>query len=348
MVSTSGSSGHPKGVILSRNAFLASARASTANLGWQDDDRWLLSMPTAHVGGLSIVTRCLGARRCVALSKQPRFTAEGFTEEIESHRITLASLVPTMLHRLLQTSPSWMPPSHLRAILLGGAAAPKDLLAQAADREIPLLTTYGLSEACSQVTTQSYQALRRGVFNRGQLGVGAPLAGTELRIQEDEIQVRGPNLMDGYHLLSAREPLFLDGGWFPTGDLGRLDEAGNLHVLGRTGDRIITGGENVDPVEVEAALLLHPNLREACVFGIEDPEWGQKVCAALVVAGSGPPGADEITTFLSLHLAGYKQPRSLIFVPALPLLPNGKLDRRAAAQGFSKNRVFSTLKATGG
>lgn len=319
---TSGSSGDPKGVLLSRAAFLASAAASAANLGWRDDDRWLLAMPLAHVGGLSILIRCLLARRCVVVAPEAAFDARSFAAQVERDRVTLLSLVPTMLARLLDLEPRWDPPMHVRAMLLGGAAAPEGLLARADDRGWPVLTTYGMTEACSQITTQPY-----GTRNRGELGAGRAVQGADLRIVDGEIQVRGPMMMDGY--LAEPTP-FLEGGWFPTGDLGTLDDRGNLHVVGRRSDRIITGGENVDPVEVERALLACPGVRAVCVAGVEDPEWGERVGALVVVAS----GVDEATlaAFASEHLAPHKRPRVWRMVQELPLTSSGKPDRRAASR----------------
>ncbi len=325
ILSTSGTTGRPRSVVLSRRAFAASATASAANLGWRDDDRWLLRLPVAHVGGLSVVTRCLLARRTVVLSDDA--DARGLTETIDGQRITLLSLVPTLLGRLLDLEPTWDPPARVRAILLGGAAASPALLTRAADRGWPVLTTYGLTEACSQVTTQDY-----GTVNRGQLGSGRPLAGTEIRIAEDdEIQVRGPTLLTGYAGEDgALEEPFVDDDWFPTGDRGRLDADGNLHVLGRRTDRIVTGGENVDPLEVERALERMPGVKQATVFGVADDEWGAVVCAA-VVPGQGFD-REAVAAALRRDLAPFKRPRRLAVLDALPTNANGKVDRTAAAR----------------
>ncbi|MGK7311137.1 MAG: class I adenylate-forming enzyme family protein [Candidatus Longimicrobiales bacterium M2_2A_002] len=351
IVHTSGTSGAPRGVILSRRAFAASAAASARNLGWRDDDRWLLPLPVAHVGGLSIVTRCLLARRAVVLAAGT--DPETILEDVRRHRVTLLSLVPTQLARILALEPALAPPDHLRAVLLGGAAAPPALLRRAADRGWPVLTTYGLTEACSQATTQPC-----GTVNRGELGAGRPLPGIELRIGDDDvIQLRGPTLFSGYLPPGPEQPVtdpsspFLPDGWFPTGDRGRLDDDGNLHVLGRRSDRIVSGGENVDPVEVERAIEELPGVARACVFGVPDPEWGEVVCAAVVpeqrTTGSRPlsgePAAtgDETAVLEALRagvtglrdvLAPFKLPRRVAVLDDLPLTPTGKVDRRETAR----------------
>jgi o-succinylbenzoate---CoA ligase len=321
IVHTSGTTGRPRLVVLPRRAFSAAAAASAANLGWRDDDRWLLRLPIAHVGGLSIVTRCLLARRAVVFA--PDEPPAALLETIRRDRVTLVSLVPTLLNRLLDLDPPPEPPAHLRAVLVGGAAATPALLARAADHGWPVLTTYGLTEACSQVTTQEY-----GTVNRGEAGAGRPLPGMEVRVTEDgEILVRGPSLMAGYATRRGLESLAASDGWLATGDHGRIDEAGNLHVTGRRADRIITGGENVDPVEVEQALERVPGIREACVFGLPDPEWGEVVCAA-VVADSGLD-TNRVGDEMRRTLSSFKRPRRIALLDALPTRGAGKVDRAA-------------------
>lgn len=326
IVHTSGTTGRPRGVVLSRRAFVAAARASAANLGWREDDRWLLPLPLAHVGGLSIVTRCLLARRTVVLGSGD--DVGSLLDSVHRHRVTLLSLVPTVLRRILDLDPPVRPPDHLRAVLLGGGPAAPTLLEQAVDQGWPVLTTYGLTEACSQVTTQRY-----GTVNRGEAGSGPPLPGVELRIgDDDEIQVRGPTLFSRYVPAGAGSP-FIDGDWFPTGDRGRIDDRGNLHVLGRRADRIVTGGENVDPAEVEHALETLAGVREACVFGVPDDEWGEVVCVAVVPEATGDTEADRRRLARQIHelrgrLAPFKLPRRLAVVESLPRTATGKVDRR--------------------
>ncbi len=326
IVRTAGSSGRPKGVVLSRRAFVAAAEASAANLGWRDDDRWLLSLPTAHVGGLSIVTRCLLARRPVVVRRLERFDAAEVARILEEDRVTLLSLVPTTLRRLVDLD-GYRPPAYLRVVLVGGAAAPAELLARAADRGWPVLATYGLTEACSQVATQRYRDLGRRDPARF-TDCGEPVDGMEVRIRDGAIEVRGPSLMSGY--LPQDESPFDVEGWLATGDLGFLDDAGRLHVTGRRDDVIVTGGENVHPEEVERVLEAHPAIDAACVFGVDDPEWGQAVAAAL--ASSAPPPDAELARFCAERLAPHQRPRRIAWLETLPRTVVGKLDRREAAR----------------
>ncbi|MEE8487634.1 MAG: AMP-binding protein, partial [Gemmatimonadota bacterium] len=264
---TSGSSGSPRAVELSRAAFLASAAASAARLGWQEDDRWLCCLPIAHVGGLSILIRCLIARRTVVLI--PRFNPAAVVEALDRHAVTLASLVPAMLVRLLRLEPSWSPSPSLRVVLLGGSPAPEAIWGEAERRGIPLRATYGLTETCSQVATAKASTPRDLV----------PLDGIDVRVRDGCIEVGG---------LYVYSCTLTSDGYLRTGDLGRLRPDGVLEVLGRADDLIITGGENVMPAEVEAELETHPQILRAVVFGLPDAEWGEIVVAVLVADGSPP------------------------------------------------------------
>ena len=326
IVPTSGSSGRPRGVVLSRRAFAAAAVASRANLGVQTNDRWLLALPPAHVGGLSILTRALHDGTAIVPWGDRPFAVEPLLACVETFAVTLLSLVPTMLHRVLATDA--VCPARLRAILLGGAPAPAALLAAAAARRWPVLTTYGLTEACSQVATTS-----PGVTPRRELGVGRPLSGTAVRIVDGRIHLRGPTLFSGYHPPGVA-PFDADG-WFDTGDLGHLDATGALHVDGRQADLVIVGGENVSPVEVETAALSVPGIAEACVFGVPDPEWGERL--ALVVAPEATGGPDDAILLAALRerLARFKCPTLIARAETLPRRSIDKLDRRSVAAYFT-------------
>jgi o-succinylbenzoate---CoA ligase len=303
LVFTSGTTGVPKAARLSLRALTAAATASAAHLGWRDDDRWLLSLPIAHVGGLGVVVRCVLARRTIVLG-----TAD--PDWLVSSGTTLASLVPTQAARVVHLPP----PPRLRAVLLGGAAAPTALLAAS---HWPLFPTYGLTEACGQVTTATAPNELTG-------GSGRPLPGVRVRIAADSrIEVASPALMDGY----LGQPPITE--WLTTGDHGCLDADGHLHVLGRRTDLIVTGGENVYPAEVEAVLDRLPGVAASLVVGIPDAEWGQRVAALLVT--TAPIDDTALAAHLAAHLAPHKRPRAIRQVSALPLTPAGKPDRAAAA-----------------
>ncbi len=320
---TSGTSSTPKPVVLSRRAFLASARASAANLGWNEDDRWLLSMPPVHVGGLSVLTRALIARRTVVLGHAEGFDPIAISELIDTRRVTLASFVPTMLVRLIEGAPQWRAPSGLRAVLLGGAPLSPALRARAIDRGLPVLSTYGCTETCSQVATQSLTDL-------GHDNAGAPLPGIEIRLNNNVIEVQSPALADGYLQDGQLVPLAPQG-WFRTGDVGELTSDGRLRVLGRSDEMIVTGGENVSPLAVEAVLESVRGIHAACVFGIPDEQWGQRVVAALVC---GPEfDSERLRANVNEYLSAHARPKEICIVEHLPLNVLGKLDRlRAAAE----------------
>lgn len=317
IVFTSGTSGVPKGVCLSRSALIAAAEAHGATLPWIERDRWLLAMPLAHIGGLMVMLRCLAARRAVVLGPD-RFEPRALLDAAREREATLVSLVPTMLERILPAPP---PPS-VRAVLLGGAACPTELLARGRSAGWPLLPTYGLSEHTAQVCTQRLDSPRPS-------GVGPPLPGIELRVERGVVEVRGPARMDGY----LGEPPLAPDAWVRTGDLGRLDDEGHLHVGGREDDRIVTGGENVDPLAVEDALASHPDVAAACVVGVDDPRWGQRAVALVVPRDPArAPRPEDLAAHLETRVAAFARPREWHFVDALPLGPSGKVDRRAARE----------------
>ncbi|NUM46637.1 MAG: o-succinylbenzoate--CoA ligase, partial [Anaerolineales bacterium] len=331
IVFTSGTMGYPKGVMLTFENLFWSATASAARLGSLPDDRWLLCMPLYHVGGMSIVFRCCLYGTAVVLME--KFETEQVNKVLETDGVTLASFVPTMLKRLLDVRRGDAPRS-LRAVLLGGAAASPDLLAQAFAAGWLLAVTYGLTEACSQVATMGVGEAR------GKAGsVGKPLMFTEVRIvggqagslhSEGEIVVRGPGVMRGYYRNEEATDLALREGWLWTGDVGYLDAEGDLWIVDRRGDLIVTGGENVAPTEVERVLLAFPGVREACVVGVTDAEWCQRVVAVIV----GEVDREALIRHCRGHLAGYKIPREVRFVDALPQTASGKVKRGEVRRGL--------------
>lgn len=332
---TSGTSGAPKGVVLSRRAFMASAAGSAANLGWRDDDRWLLCMPLAHVGGLSVVVRCLLARKPMVLSPWTGDDLDGFLGMLERDRVTILSLVPTMLVKILDERPAYRFPEAVRVVMLGGDATSPNLIRRSLERTIPIVTTYGMTEACSQVATHM-----AGEPVSTEMGVGRPLPGVEIRIVDGEIQLRGATLMSGYHPVAEGRGAHLHDGWFSTGDIGSFDEAGRLHVLGRKTDRIITGGENVDPAEVENAIARCEGVAAACVFGVQDDKWGQIVAVAIVP--SLPHDAallERVADHAASQLADFKRPRRFAVVDDFVHGATGKLDRASTGRSLEGRLV---------
>ena len=328
LVPSSGSTGNPKLVSLSRRAFSTLARADAQRVAPLPSDRALLCLPLSHVGGLSVVTRALAARRCCVAFRPGNAGVLGalgaLGKALSVERISLLSLVPAVLSRLLRETPELVQRAPLRAVLLGGQACSAELFAEARALALPVLTSYGLTEACSQVSTLSLPSPDSPPFSRGVVGVGFPLPGVEVRVVSGLIEVRGPTLFSGY----VGAPPFDPQGFFNTGDRGELDPELGLFVFGRASELIISGGENVDPSEVEHALLACGGLRAACVFGVPDPEFGQRVAAALEVADSDSFNEVALFAALDTRLASYKQPRAVCHFEQLPRLASGKLDRR--------------------
>ena len=298
LIHTSGTTGAPKPVELTYANHIASAIASAGALGVEPDDRWLCPLPLHHVGGLNVLIRSAINRTTVVV--QGRFDAERVRATLEAGEVTLASLVPTMLARLRAAGLSRAP--GLRAIALGGGPVPAGLLDWARETGIPVVPVYGMTETCSQIVAGS---------------PGRVLSGVELRIGVDgEILVRGPMVASG---------AVASDGWLHTGDLGSLDEDGHVHVLGRLKELIVSGGENVAPLEVEQALLAHPAVSDAGVAGLPDPEWGEAVTAFVVLRE--PAAAEELRQWCRERLDPFKVPKAIHEVERLPRSPGGKLLR---------------------
>ena len=332
IVYTSGTSGSPKGAMLSGEAFWASATGSAALLGTSAEDRWLVCMPLFHVGGLSILIRACIAGSCAVI--HPRFEAEEVGRALDQDGISGVSFVAAMLDRVIAARGSAPAPASLRIVLLGGGPASEGLLRRARSLHYPVAPTYGLTEAASQVATRP-----PGEFDGDPSGGLVALPGTELRIVDEEdrpleaglvgeICVRGPTLMHGYVGLPEETKKTLRQGWLYTGDAGRLDQAGGLRVLERREDLIISGGENIYPAEIEFILQSHPDIAEAGVVAEPHPELGARPVAWCVARGVDPPSPSELDAFCRRELAGYKVPHHFYWIEALPRTASGKLVRR--------------------
>ena len=320
-------------MVLTAENLEASALASAELLGLGPSDRWLACMPLYHVGGIgirvrSVLTGCAG-------ELQPRFDAAAGNEVVGAGQVTFLSVVPTMLQRMLDDPTGDRLPGRLRCVLVGGGPIAPSLVERALARGIPVAPTYGLSEASSQVTVLSPHEAGAHPGSAGR-----PLPGVAVEVVDrdgrplppgaiGEIRVRGPIVADGRLDGPPERP----GGWLATGDLGRLDGEGYLYVADRREDLIVTGGENVMPAEVEAALAAHPAVAEAAVYGLPDPEWGQAVCADVVVAPGAAVTIDALQAFVRSRIAVYKAPRRICFVDALPRTASGKVRRAALREG---------------
>lgn len=316
LIATSGSTGTPRPVRLTWENHLASARGSARRLDLRPDDRWYASLSLAHVGGLALAVRAAVVGCAVIL--RGGFDAETLDRLVSAGGVTHASLVPVMLRRLLDARGGRPLPDTVRAFLVGGAAAPTELLERAREAAVPTALTYGLTEACSQVATAPPELVRRKPGTSG-----PPLPDVRIRTGEDgEILVRGPTVSPGY---LDGEPAVTDG-WLRTGDAGRLDDEGHLWVTGRLSERIVTGGTTVHPSEVEAVLRSHPGVREAVAVGVPSREWGEVVGAAVVTETNGP-GRERLEAHCRERLSTPRRPRRWALLDELPRLPGGKPDR---------------------
>jgi O-succinylbenzoic acid--CoA ligase len=319
---TSGTTAAPKPVELTISNWQWNALGSALALGLDRDERWLCTLPLSHVGGLSILLRSAIYGTTVVLHE--RFDAGRAAAALgdPAQRITLVSFVATTLQRVLDAG--LREPPALRCALIGGGPLAPALAARAAQAGIAAAQTYGMTEACSQLTTSLPGEPETA---------GRPLAGTEVALSEEgEIVVRGETVAPG-----ALAP----DGWLHTGDLGAFDDAGRLTVTGRKADTIVSGGENVAPQEVEAVLLAHPAVADAGVHGRPDPEWGEAVHAVVVLRDAAPDAsasranaADpaaleaELRAHVAARLARFKVPKRIAFADALPRTASGKLLRR--------------------
>jgi O-succinylbenzoic acid--CoA ligase len=325
---TSGTEGRPRGVAISYRNLVANAVASEERLELTAEDAWLASLSPAHIGGLALITRALLiGSRLVAVGP---FDAERTLGLIDGTAlpagtdvpVSHVSVVPTQLLRLLDLSGDAPPPDSFRCALVGGARAPTQLVRRALAAGWPIALTYGMTEATSQVATAPPE------LTRGKPGtVGRPLDGVDLRLADDgEVLVRGPTVAVSYVGTGAPD-VRADDGWLHTGDLGRLDDDGDLWITGRRADRIVTGGVTVDAVEVEEALRAHTGVADACVVGLPDAEWGERVAAWVVPAG-GRIEVEALRAFLRERLSGPKLPRVFHVAEGIPRNANGKVDRK--------------------
>ena len=297
VVETSGSTGTPKRVLLPREAVLASVAATASRLG--REGRWALVLPPTYVAGVQVVVRSLVAGHEPVL--------DGWADEQGSARFT--SLVPTQLHRLLESGTDVAALAAMDAVLLGGGPIAAGLRRRAEAAGIRVVATYGMAETCGGCVYDGY-----------------PLDGVALAVGDDgRIRIGGPMLFAGYDGDPKATAEVLADGWFLTSDAGRLDEDGRLHVLGRLDDIVISGGVNVPTPAVAARLREHPDVVDAAVVGVPDEEWGNRVVAFVV----GTFGLDAARGWVAeVHPRSWA-PREVVVIDVLPLLPNGKVDRLA-------------------
>ena len=313
VIETSGSTGSPKGVVLTRRAMRASARATQTRLG--GPGQWLLNLPATYVAGVQVLFRSVLARTTpVLLAEHADFASAARAMD---GRRRFVSLVPTQLTRMLESDRDVWALRTFDTVLVGGAAVESSLRRRAQAAGVHVVATYGMSETCG-----------------GCVYDGLPLDGVAVAVGNDgRVRIAGPVLFEGYEDLPDLTGEVRRDGWFLTSDLGRMDEDGRLEVLGRVDDVIVSGGVKVPAAAVARRLREQRRIDAAEVVGIPDPEWGQRVVAVVVsqagVATRNVPPLDDLRNWVSQVHPREWAPRQLLRVPEIPLLPNGKVDRRA-------------------
>ncbi|MGM9988481.1 MAG: o-succinylbenzoate--CoA ligase [Bacillaceae bacterium] len=336
MMYTSGTTGRPKCVVHTYGNHYHSAIASLLNVGLHEDDCWLSSLPFFHVGGFSMLIKSvLYGMRIISV---PAYNPAQLCEVIENRRVTMMSVVTKMVHDMVESENGRLALQKLRFVLVGGGPISSQLVERCLEEGIPLYQTYGMTETASQIVTLSPHDL-----HRKQGSVGKPLFGCELRIkkygqdcnpyEEGEIVVRGANVFHGY--LHGSEGSFIDG-WFYTGDIGYVDDEGFLYICDRRKDLIISGGENIYPIEIERVIEEIDGVKDVGVIGIPSTKWGQRPIAIVQIEASITK--EEIFDYCRQRLARYKVPDELIFVKDnLPRNAMNKLMRHQLMRYIHEN-----------
>lgn len=313
VISTSGSEGEPRGVMLSNANLYAAATASNQLLPLGAGDLWLNCLPLYHIGGQAILWRCARAGAGVLL--HDGFNAEAVAADLRCHPVSHLSLVPAMLARLLDAGAT--PPASLRHVLIGGAALAQALYERATAAGWPLNPSYGMSETSAQIATWTPAD---GPWHEGL--VGRSLGNNEFTLATDgRIRIRGPQVMLGYLSGGGVD----EDGWLSTGDLGKIDAFGRLTVTGRADDMLVSGGCKVHPLAVESCLAACPGVRDVAVTGLPNPVWGDLIVALVV----GDASRQDLLAWCQARLPGAAQPRRIAHLDALPRNAAGKLERAA-------------------
>lgn len=325
---TSGTTGHPKGVLQCFGNHQASALATQENMQVTASDCWVCTVPLFHISGLSIIIRQLVLGCSVRLYE--RFDVQVVTKELTQGTGTILSVVATMLQELLTHYPSTGYNAHFKGLLLGGGPVTLQTLERCQELAIPVIQSYGMTETCSQVVALRFDEASQKIGSAGK-----PLKGMDLKIvdahhqsvpanQVGEIWLKGKNVVAAYLNEPTGQPRkWTADNWFQTGDMGYLDEEGYLYLVSRLGELIISGGENIYPTEIEQIIVQMPTVHEVAVIGEQDERWGA-VPVAYIVADT-PITKDEVQTFAQPYLAKFKLPKRIYLCESLPKTASGKL-----------------------
>jgi fatty-acyl-CoA synthase len=349
---TSGTTGEPKAAVLRHRHLTSYILGTVEFLAAGEEEAQLVSVPPYHIAGVSAILSSLFAGRRICY--QPAFEPDSWVRTLVDEHVTQAMVVPTMLGRVLDSMEAQgVRPDSLRHLSYGGGRMPAELIERAMDLlpHVDFVNAYGLTETSSTIAVLTPDDHRQAHSSddpsvRRRLGsVGRPLPSVELEIrgpdgtrlgagERGEIHVRGEQVAGEYLDRSLLTP----DGWFPTNDAGWLDDDGFLYLDGRLDDVIVRGAENLSPGEIEHALLLHPAVREAAVVGVPDPEWGEAVAAAVVVAPGAQVDEDALKAFVRERLRSAKTPQRIEFRDELPYNETGKLLRRVLREELAAPR----------
>lgn len=346
---TSGSTGHQKIVPVKRRQVFYGAAASTENFKPDHNRYWLLCLPLNHIGGISIILRTILYQS--ALFRMKDFNVHQVRTFLAENKLfQVASFVPTMLIKLLE-APLFQVHKQFKALLLGGGPISLDLIRQAETRGVPVVSSYGMTETCAQIAANPVLKPRGMYVPKKSVGRIFPPNEVEIRdengksllpIESGQIWLKGPQVFDGYTDESLNEGVFDSGGWFNTGDNGHINRLNQLFIETRRTDLIVTGGENVNPFEIEETLNSFDGIKETAVIGVADKKWGQKVVAVIVPEENSDPQPDALKQKLQERFTSFKIPKEFQFLDALPKTDMGKIKRKDLAENYSGKAKFVT------
>jgi acyl-CoA synthetase (AMP-forming)/AMP-acid ligase II len=354
---TSGTTGRPKGVPLRHNAFVTYVLDNVDPASPEIEERNLFTVPLYHVAGIQAMLAAIYGGRTLVLMRQ--FEVKEWLETIEREQATRAMLIPTMLKRVIDDPEfSRYNLSSLKVLTYGAAPMPFEVIQKAIGVMpwVRFINAFGQTETASTITTlgpddhriEGTQEEREKKLKRLTSSIGRPLADVEVKIVDEEgkplpplevgeILARGPRVMTGYWRDEEKTAqVITSDGWLRTGDMGWMDEDGYIYLAGRADDMIIRGGENISPEEVEEVLRSHPKVEEAAVIGVPDQEWGQQPRAIVVLKKAEALTPEEMMEHCRSKLAGFKRPRSVVFVDALPRNPMGKVLRKKLREEYGQ------------
>lgn len=356
---TAGTTGLPKGVPLTHNSFSVYVLGNVTPVDPEIEETNILTVPLYHVAGIQAMLAAIYGGRTIAMMRQ--FEVKEWMATVEQERANRAMLVPTMLKRVIDDADFGKHDlSSLKVITYGAASMPFEVIKKAIEvfPGVMFINAFGQTETASTITMlgpedhmftgQETESEREKKLNRLANSIGKAMADIEIQIWDEdgkslpvgevgEIMARGERVMSGYWKDEAKTAKTISpDGWLHTGDKGYLDDEGYIFLAGRGDDMVIRGGENISPEEVENVLSMHPKVFEAALIGVPDPEWGQQPRAIVVLKEGESATEDEIIDFCRDSLAGFKRPRSVVFIKELPYTSTGKVQRKVLREQYGQ------------